>query len=116
MDRRQAASPDKQLAEVLKNGPSVGVHVLVWCDGYNQAARMFDRMTMREFALRVAFQMSAADSSNLLDSPAASNLRQHRALFYSDETGESEKFRPYGPPSAQWLASLRAGSAVRSTE
>lgn len=110
------ASADKNLAEVLQNGPSLGVHTLVWVDGYNQAARMFDRATMREFALRVAFQMSAADSSNLLDSPAAANLKQHRALLYNDETGAAEKFRPYGAPSAEWLASLAVGSAVRTED
>ncbi|WP_146585444.1 FtsK/SpoIIIE domain-containing protein [Posidoniimonas polymericola] len=109
-------SADKHLTEILKNGPSVGVHALIWCDGYNQVARMFDRVTMREFGLRVAFQMSAADSSNLLDSPAASTLRQHRALFYTDETGESEKFRPYGPPSDAWLNSLATGSARQGVE
>ncbi|WP_146567239.1 FtsK/SpoIIIE domain-containing protein [Posidoniimonas corsicana] len=107
---------DKHLTEILKNGPSVGVHVLIWCDGYNQVARMFDRVTMREFGLRVAFQMSAADSSNLLDSPAASNLRQHRALFYSDETGESEKFRPYGMPTDTWLSRVSASGAAAAQE
>ncbi|MEM1303458.1 MAG: hypothetical protein AAGG46_01090, partial [Planctomycetota bacterium] len=73
-------------------------HVIAWCDSYNAVTRLFDRATLREFALRVAMPMSAADSSNLIDTPAAANLNQHRALLYSDETGESEKFRPYGPP------------------
>lgn len=107
VDRDKPTTPDKHLAEILKNGPAVGVHVLIWCDGYNVVTRMFDRATMREFAMRVAFQMSAADSSNFMDTPAAANLRQHRALFYSDETGEVEKFRPYGPPSEAWLDSLK---------
>jgi hypothetical protein len=84
------------------------VHVLAWCDSYNSAMRLFDRPTLREFALRVALQMSAADSSNLIDSPAASDLNQHRALFYSDETGRTEKFRPYGPPTAAWLDRVAA--------
>ena len=95
--------PDKQLTEILRNGPAVGVHGLVWCDSYNSVQRMFDRQTLREFAMRIALQMSAADSSNLIDSPAASDLKIHRALFYNDETGQTEKFRPYGAPSAEWL-------------
>ena len=106
--RDESAQPDKQLAEILRNGPTVGVHVLVWCDSYNSVMRMFDRQSLREFAMRVALQMSAADSSNLIDSPAASDLRLHRALFYNDETGQTEKFRPYGSPSDEWLA--RVGS------
>ena len=107
MDKEKPASPDKQLAEILKSGPGVGVHVLVWCDSYNATSRLFDRVALREFALRVVLQMSAADSSNLIDTPAASNLKPHRALFYSDETGETKKLRPYGPPSGEWLGSLK---------
>jgi len=108
MDKEKPASPDKQLAEILKSGPGVGVHVMVWCDSYNACSRLFDRVALREFALRVVLQMSAADSSNLIDTPAASNLKPHRALFYSDETGETKKLRPYGPPEREWLDSLKS--------
>ena len=45
--------------------------------------RLLDRMAMREFEMRIAFQMSAADSSSLLDNPAATKLRQHRGLMAS---------------------------------
>jgi hypothetical protein len=68
---------------------------------------MLDRMTLREFEMRVAFQMSAADSSSLLDSPAATRLRQHRGLFASEDLGTLEKFRPYGVPTDRWLDNIR---------
>lgn len=114
MDRHKPSRPDKQWAEILRNGPAWGIHSLVWCDSYNDVHRLVDRQTLREFELRVLFQMSAADSTNLLDTPAASRLRQHRGLFYSDDLGTHEKFRPYGPPTEAWLArvrkSLRAAS------
>ena len=58
---------------------------------------------MREFDNRVLFQMSASDSSNLIDSPLANKLGFHRALFYSEEQGTNEKFRPYALPSPEWL-------------
>ena len=61
---------------------------------------------MRDFEMRVLFQMSAADSSNLMDSPAASKLGNFTAMFYSDERGVAEKFRPYGPPSTDWLSEV----------
>ena len=48
--------------------------------------------------MRVLFQMSAADSSNLIDSPLASRLGQHRALYHTEDRAQPEKFRPYGPP------------------
>jgi len=107
MDRDKPPRPDKQWAEILRNGPAWGVHTLVWCDSYNNVHRLVDRQTLREFELRVLFQMSAADSTNLLDTPAASRLRPHRGLFYSDELGTQEKFRPYGPPTETWLAHVR---------
>jgi hypothetical protein len=106
-DRDKPPSPDKQLAELLKNGPAHGIHTLVWCDSYNNVTRLFDRMALREFEMRVVFQMSAADSTSLLDTPAAAKLVVHRGLFYSDETGTAEKFRPYGPPTDEWLERVR---------
>jgi hypothetical protein len=47
--------------------------------------------------------MSAADSSNLIDSPMANKLGMHRALAYSEEQGIMEKFRPYALPDQAWL-------------
>jgi hypothetical protein len=51
----------------------------------------------------VLFQMSVADSSNLIDTPLASRLGLHRAYFHGEEEGRLEKFRPYGVPTDDWL-------------
>ena len=48
--------------------------------------------------------MSAADSSSLIDSPAAGRLGENRALFYRDDLGTHTKFRPYQKPTTEWLA------------
>jgi hypothetical protein len=109
----QPASPEKQLAAILREGAALGIHVLVWCDTLNNLQRAFDRGAMREFAMRVVFQMNVADSSNLIDSPAASKLGLHRALFASEEEGRMEKFRPYGLPPEPWLARVREQLARR---
>lgn len=103
-----AGSPSlaTQFATILREGPEVGVHVVVWCDTINNLNRSLDRRALREFGLRVAMQMSNDDSSNLLDSPAASKLSQFRALFYDEEQGQLEKFRPYTLPSQEWLAEV----------
>jgi len=82
----------------------VGVHTIIWCDTLTNLNRSLDRRVLREFALRVVFQMSAEDSANLVDTPAASKLGPYRALFYDEEEGRLEKFRPYAVPSAEWLA------------
>jgi hypothetical protein len=51
--------------------------------------------------------MSAADSSQLIDSPAAGRLGENRAFFYSEEQGRLEKFRPYSPPEEEALADFK---------
>lgn len=98
-----AAKPDKQFADLLAEGPAVGMHALVWADTPISIERTLDRGSLRQFDYRVLFQMSAADSSNLIDSPLANKLGTHRALLYSEENGTFEKFRPYQLPDAQWL-------------
>jgi hypothetical protein len=103
-DDRGSASAEKQLATILREGPAVGVHTLVWCDSYGNLSRWLERQSLRDFDLRVLLQMSAADSSQLMDSPAASRLGSHLAFYYSEEQGRAEKFRPYAAPSADWLA------------
>jgi S-DNA-T family DNA segregation ATPase FtsK/SpoIIIE len=92
---------------VLRDGPAVGIHSLVWCDSTNNLNRAWDRQTLREFEMRVAFQMSANDSSTLIDTPLASKLGTHRALLHGEEQEVLEKFRPYRPPTEAWLNWVR---------
>ena len=99
----KAPSPDKRFREILKEGPAVGVHVLFWCESYNSMTRSIDRLSLREIEYRVAMQMSAADSTSLIDSPAATLLGENRSLLYRDDLGTQTKFRPYGEPSSEWL-------------
>ncbi len=107
-------STAKQFAAILRDGPGLGVHALVWCDTLTNLQRTLDRQGMREFELRVLFQMSAGDSSNLIDTPLASKLGLHRALFYSEEQGRLEKFRPYRVPAEEWLSSVKERLGARS--
>ena len=102
-DEPTTPNPAQQFATILREGPDVGVHTLVWCDTLTNLNRSLDRRALREFAMRVVFQMGAEDSANLIDTPAASKLGSYRALFYSEEEGRLEKFRPYALPSEQWL-------------
>jgi hypothetical protein len=106
-EEEKAPDPGKQFAEVLREGPPNGVHVIAWADTAVALERTLDRQSMREFDNRVLFQMSAADSSNLIDSPAANKLGFHRALAYSEEQGVVEKFRPYGLPDPAWLERVK---------
>lgn len=106
-DEDKPPATDKLFAEVLREGPAVGVHVIAWADTPAAVERTFDRPTLREFDNRVLFQMSAADSSNLIDSPLANRLGFYRALFFSEEQGLLEKFRPYSLPDREFLDELQ---------
>jgi energy-coupling factor transporter ATP-binding protein EcfA2 len=104
---KDKATPiDKQFRDLLREGPAAGIHVLLWCESYNSLTRSIDRLTLREIEFRVAMQMSASDSTSLIDSPAAGQLGEHRAIFYRDDVGTQVKFRPYGRPSDAWIAAL----------
>ena len=103
-DEEKKPQPDKQFGELLREGPPLGIHVLGWCDTPAAIERTLERTSMREFDHRVLFQMSANDSSNLIDSPAANKLGFYRAIAFSEEQGVLEKFRPYAMPDKTWLA------------
>ena len=101
-------SLSKQFATILREGPELGIHTIAWCDTYANVTRTLERGTLREFEVRVLFQMSVDDSTNLIDVPDASKIGLHRALLYNDETGRLEKFIPYGIPSDKWLQDAAA--------
>ncbi len=98
--------PDKVLGAILRDGPAVGVHVFAWADTAPSLQRCIDRNALREFDFRVLMQMSANDSSYLMDTPTASRLGAERALIFSEEKGATERFRPFEIASAQVLAKL----------
>ena len=103
VDSESTASPGTQFNELIAEGSSHGLHLLVSLDTYNNVNRSLSRKALTEFEMRVVFQMSANDSSSLIDSPAASNLGLHRALFYNEHDGTLETFRPYAPPGLVWM-------------
>jgi len=97
-DKQKTAS--QILAELLKEGPPLGIHVITSTDTLANLNRTFDRQSLREFDMRVLLQMGANDSTNLIDMPDAARLGMHRALLYSEETGTIEPFRPYASPGS----------------
>jgi S-DNA-T family DNA segregation ATPase FtsK/SpoIIIE len=107
------AGPADNFLTVLRDGPTVGIHVITWCDSLTNLQRTFDRGAIKEFELRVMFQMSSSDSSTLIDTPAASKLGPNRGLFIHEETGTLEKFRPYAFPTPEWLDAVAAKMRAR---
>ncbi|MFN0131066.1 MAG: FtsK/SpoIIIE domain-containing protein [Phycisphaerales bacterium] len=98
-----ADQPAKTFAKLIREGPAMGIHLIVTCDTVSGIERAFERSVLREFESRVLFQMSAADSTHLTDSPVASTLGRHRAVLYQEDAGTFEKFRPYSAPDSGWV-------------
>ena len=71
-------------------------------DIFNNVGRSMSRKALSEFEMRVVFQMSANASSSLFDTPNASTPGLHRAIFYSEQSGVLETFRPYAAPADAW--------------
>jgi len=94
-EEQPATPPDRMLAELLREGPIHGMHIVIWCDSVLNLTRWLDRQSQKEFGQKVLLQMSAADSTQLIDNPSASILGLARALLHDEEEGVSEKFRPY---------------------
>ncbi len=103
LGEEKAPSPWNHLQTVLTQGASVGVHVVLWCDAPHVLQQTVDRQLLREFDRRVVFQMGADDSSGLIETPEASSLGLYRALYFDQESGTLEKFRPYQLPEPSWL-------------
>ena len=102
-DSDAGPNPGAQFTEVITEGSSHGIHLIVTVDTLNNVNRFLSRKALSEFGMRVVFQMSANDSASLVESPKASNLGLHRALFYSEQEGTLETFRPYAAPDAAWI-------------
>jgi len=96
-DASSTASASKVFADLLGEGGPCGMHVLAATDTWNNVSRWIPCKLMAEFEMRVLFQMSANDSANLIDSPAAT------ALFFNEHQGTLETFRPYAMPDPDWL-------------
>jgi S-DNA-T family DNA segregation ATPase FtsK/SpoIIIE len=90
------------LEAILRDGPEVGVHTLVWCDTIGLLHRRLGPWALREFGARVGTAMSEDDSVTLLDSPYGSTLRPGHGLLYDEERGRLVKFRPYSLPPEGW--------------
>jgi hypothetical protein len=101
-------NPGAVLESLLAEGARLGIHVIASCDTFNNVSRFLSRKALSEFEMRVLFQMSANDSATLIDTPRASSLGMHRALFYNAHEGYLETFRPYSLPPTEWVEAVKS--------
>ena len=111
-NRDAGQPPAERFARILANGPEYGVHVIVWCDSLASVQRGLGRRALRDFDARILFQMSAADSTELVDDDGASRLGLHTAILSEQGEGRRAKFRPFSLPDPQFIAQV--GLALRT--
>jgi DNA segregation ATPase FtsK/SpoIIIE, S-DNA-T family len=103
-------TPDKVLEILLREGPSYGMHFLIWAESHSVVTRWLHRGSLRELEIRLLMQMSPGDSSNLADSVAAAQLGESLMLLVDQSAGVEQRFRPVDPGQLESLDSW-----VRST-
>ena len=113
-DEPAPARPDAMLGDLLRDGPTVGLHLVVGCDRAASLEQIFDRRALREFDHRILFQMSATDSASVIDTGDAAELGPCRALLCREDRGTVTRFRPYGLPADDGRSELAAAFRGRS--
>lgn len=94
-DSGGAAKPDAILANLLTDGPALGIHCWIWADSAGTLGRWLSRQSLRDVEVRILMQMSASDSNQLIDSNVANRLDKYVALVHDDVEGKAIKFRPF---------------------
>jgi DNA segregation ATPase FtsK/SpoIIIE-like protein len=112
-DAAAPPNPAIVLNNLICEGTRLGFHAIASCDTFNNVTRFLSRKALSEFEMRVLFQMSANDSASLIDSPRASLLGLHRALFFDAQEGHLETFRPYALPADDWIDYYAARNLAR---
>lgn len=89
------------LQDVLRDGPSANVFVVLVCGSAETLSRWLPRASQHDLELRIVGRMNASDSSALIDTPMASDLSAATMLLYDDSDGRIIKFRQSDLPDPQ---------------
>ena len=104
------ASESGLLKRIGRDGPEVGVHLVVWIDKKASVDRRLSYDALREFGLRVCGPASREDSLALIDSDEAQGLHPGQAVFDDHDQGRHQRVRLFVSPDRQWSAHM-TGSA-----
>ncbi|SMP53398.1 DNA segregation ATPase FtsK/SpoIIIE, S-DNA-T family [Neorhodopirellula lusitana] len=110
MEAKSRLTGSQAFQAVLRDGPAVGVFVLVTLPSAEVLSRWLPRQSQNDLELRLVGPINAADSSLLIDSPAASELSPATMILYDDADGRTTKFRICDPPTLAAIESLHSNS------
>ncbi|TWU16171.1 FtsK/SpoIIIE domain-containing protein [Allorhodopirellula heiligendammensis] len=108
LDASHKQSGSKAFQTLLRDGPTVGVFVIVTLPSAEVFTRWLPRQSQNDLELRLIGPINAADSSLLIDSPVASELSPATMILYDDADGRTTKFRICDPPTLDEMNALQA--------
>lgn len=101
---REKLSAKDMFKAVVKDGAQVGVHTIIWQDGFN-ALYQDDNNFVSYFILKIAFDMSPEEFSRFVGANNTSMLNENNAIYYN-KARDNQQFRPYQAPDEEWLKSI----------
>lgn len=96
------------LAQILRDGPEVGVHTFMWFDTIASINRRLTANASREASWRLAGKMSADDSSSFIGVDTASSLREQQVLAANEDRGLLQRCTAIAEPPEQWIRDFLA--------
>ncbi|WP_433653837.1 FtsK/SpoIIIE domain-containing protein [Nocardia sp. CA-128927] len=98
-----------RLARVLRHGPEVGIHVIVWADRYASLQRRFDHDGLRQFGFKMLGPASEDDSRTLIDSEVAATLTPNQFAVDDYDNARTDTVRRFADPDPGWLDTVLRG-------
>ena len=100
------------LSQLLRDGPEVGLHTVLWSDTLAALQRRIDRSGLKELAWWVLGAMSPDDSRAITDTEGAASLRSHQAVVFNGDTDQLRRITLFEQPSAEWITEALVAKEV----
>lgn len=94
------------LGQILRDGPEVGIHTVMWFETVGGIQRRLRHDAVRECSWRVGGRMSAEDSQSLLGSEGASSLRPQQLLTANEDLGVLRRSTGFTDPGRDWMEQM----------
>jgi hypothetical protein len=98
-------SPAANFAQLLRNGPELGIHFVCSTNDITNFVRNVDpqRRIISDFNHRVGFQMSDENSATMFGTRVAANLGDKKGVYQDKNENKISRFRPFDIFSLQQL-------------
>ena len=103
-----AVDPSADLEWLIRNGPEVGCHVLIWADTPASLGRRLSAIAIRDCSIRVSGPLNDIDADRF-EVPAV-GLRRAQLAVANVDADRQWRVRSYAQPSSQWLLGVASAA------